>query len=45
MEMESLWYRVLSAGYGEEGGRLRFGGDCCLVWWQYVIKLGRELAC
>lgn len=23
--MKSLWYRVLSTGYGEEGGRLRFG--------------------
>jgi hypothetical protein len=33
-ERESLWYKVLSVRYGEEGGRLCFGGSGRSAWWQ-----------
>jgi len=31
-EKESLWYRVLAAKYGEEGGRLVDGGRLDSAW-------------
>jgi len=38
LDKEGLWYRVLKARYGEDGGRLKegggivqCGGGCCLV--------------
>jgi len=35
-EQEGLWYRVLKARYGEEGGRWKEGGVDCSVWWRMV---------
>ena len=32
-EMENLWYKVLVARYGEEGGQLCFDGRRGSVWW------------
>jgi len=41
MERESLWFRVLSARYGTEEGRLRCGREASL-WWRDVHALCRE---
>jgi len=32
VDKEGLWYRVLNARYGEEGGRLKEGGRDSSVW-------------
>jgi len=29
-----LWYKVLAAKYGEEGGRIRLGGSNASGWWK-----------
>jgi len=36
VEREGLWYRVLKARYGEEGGCVKEGGRDCSVWWQMM---------
>jgi len=41
-ENESLWYRVLVAKYGEEGGRLVDGGRSDSAWWRVIAALWRE---
>jgi len=33
-----LWYRVLKARYGEEGGRLKEGCRHCSSWWQLMCR-------
>ena len=38
----SLWYRVLSARYGMEGGRLKGGGREASLWWRDISLLCRE---
>jgi len=38
-EKERLWYRVLKAHYGEEGGRIREGGRQSSVWWKTVCHI------
>jgi len=43
-DRESLWFRVLSARYGVEEGRLRGGGHEASDWWRVVSSLGRELS-
>ena len=42
VDKEGLWYRVLQAKYGEEGGRLKEGGRESSVWWRMisVIRFG-----
>jgi len=42
VEKERLWYRVLSARYGEVGGRLLDGGRLALAWWCVIASLRRE---
>ncbi|KEH23450.1 hypothetical protein MTR_7g081765 [Medicago truncatula] len=32
VDKDGLWYRVLKARYGEEGGRLKEGGSHCSAW-------------
>ena len=39
---ESLWFRVLSARYGLEEGRLRGGGSYLSMWWRDIEVLSRE---
>jgi len=39
VDKEGLWYRVLKARYGEEGGRLREGGRESLVWWRMLSAI------
>lgn len=39
MEKEELWYRVLKARYGEEGGRLKEGGSHCSAWWRSLTMI------
>ena len=41
-EKESLWYRVLAAKYGEEGGRLVDGARLDSAWWHAIATLRRE---
>ena len=43
-DRESLWFRVLSARYGEDEGRLRGGGWEASDWWRVISSLGRELS-
>lgn len=38
-ERESLWYKMLDAWYGEEGGRLCFDGRGGSVWWENFKKV------
>jgi hypothetical protein len=38
-EKEGLWYRVLKARYGEEGGRLMEGGRHSSSWWRMWCSL------
>ena len=33
VDKEGLWYKVLKACYGEEGGRLKEGGSHGSTWW------------
>jgi len=42
IEKESLWYMVLSARYGEEGGRLLDGWRSASAWWRVIAALWRE---
>ncbi|XP_024628771.1 uncharacterized protein [Medicago truncatula] len=39
VEKEELWYRVLKARYGEEGGRLKEGDSHCSVWWRSMNRI------
>jgi len=43
VEKESLWYRVLSARYKEEGGFLLDGGRHASAWWRTIAALHKEL--
>ena len=43
VEKEGLWYRVLKAQYGEEGGRLKDGGSRCSVWWREMCGVREGL--
>jgi len=43
MEKEGLWYRVLKARYGEEGGRIREGGRQASIWWKTVRHIREGL--
>ena len=38
---EGLWYRVLQARYGEEGGRLKEGGRDGSLWWRMISSIRR----
>jgi len=38
-DKEGLWYRVLKARYGEEGGRLKEGGRESSVWWRMLARV------
>jgi len=42
IEKESLRYRVLSARFGEEGGRLLDGRRSASAWWRAIAALQRE---
>jgi len=35
----SLWFRVLAARYGVEGGRLQGGGRAASMWWRDIFAL------
>ncbi|CAJ2658361.1 unnamed protein product [Trifolium pratense] len=39
VDREGLWYRVLVARYGVEGGRLREGGQRGSVWWRELARI------
>jgi len=41
-EKDTLWFRVLSARYGVDGGRLVGGGRGSSLWWRDVHALGNE---
>jgi len=41
-DRDSLWFRVLSARYGTNEGRLRGGGRVASEWWRVVHSLSRE---
>jgi len=41
-ERESLWFKVLSACYGVDGGWLLGGGREASLWWRDVHVLCRE---
>jgi len=41
-DRDSLWFRVLSARYGIDEGRLRGGGRQASEWWRVVHSLSRE---
>jgi len=41
-DRDSLWFRVLSARYGTDEGRLRGGGREASEWWRVVHNLSRE---
>ncbi|GAU10544.1 hypothetical protein TSUD_420880, partial [Trifolium subterraneum] len=45
VDREGLWFRVLAARYGVEGGRLRDGGWKGSVWWREIahIREGGEV--
>ena len=36
VDKEGLWYRVLKARYGEEGGWLKEGGRDSSLWWRMI---------
>jgi hypothetical protein len=38
-DREGLWYRVLKARYGEEGGRIKEGGRLSSAWWKMVCQI------
>jgi len=42
VEKESLWYKVLSARYREEGGFLLDGGRHAPAWWRTMAALCKE---
>jgi len=39
VDKEGLWYRVLKARYGEEGGRLKEGDSHCSAWWRSLTRI------
>jgi len=39
LDREGLWYRVLRARYGDEGGCLREGGSESSIWWRMVVGI------
>ena len=39
VDKDGLWYRVLKARYGEEGGRLKDGGGDSSVWWRMLCGI------
>ena len=39
VDKDGLWYRVLKARYGEEGGRLKEGGGDSSVWWRMICGI------
>ncbi|CAJ2678808.1 unnamed protein product [Trifolium pratense] len=39
VDREGLWFRVLAARYGVEGGRLRVGGRRGSVWWREIARI------
>jgi len=41
-DTSSLWFRVLSARYGMEGGRLKAGGREASSWWRDISLLSRD---
>jgi len=41
VDKEGLWYRVLKARYGEEGGRLKEGGRDSSLWWRLITIIRR----
>jgi len=41
-EWESLWFKVLSARYGLDGGRLRGGGRESSLWWCNIYALSNK---
>ncbi|PNX88548.1 receptor-like kinase [Trifolium pratense] len=43
MDIESLWFRVLAARYGMEGGRVKEGGWRWSAWWREIVRI-RECA-
>jgi len=44
-EKRSLWYKVLSAKYGEERGRLCFDRGGGSVWWQNLNHIRMGVVC
>jgi hypothetical protein len=42
VEKDRLWYRVLAARYGVEGGRLTDGGREASSWWRDISTLREE---
>jgi len=38
-EKGGLWYRVLRSRYGEEGGRLKDGGNLSSPWWRTICRV------
>jgi hypothetical protein len=45
VDREGLWFRVLVARYGVEGGTLRDGGRRGSPWWKEIMRIrkGGEL--
>lgn len=43
VEWEGLWYRVLTATYGEEGGRICEGRRGASTWWENILRLRDEI--
>ncbi|CAJ2637040.1 unnamed protein product [Trifolium pratense] len=39
VDREGLWFRVLVARYGLEGGSLRAGGQRGSVWWRELVRI------
>ncbi|MCI60182.1 hypothetical protein A2U01_0081437, partial [Trifolium medium] len=39
VDREGLWFRVLAARYGVEGGRLRDGGRRGSSWWREIARI------
>jgi hypothetical protein len=39
VDREGLWYRVLVARYGVEGGRMRDGGWRGSSWWKEIVRI------
>ncbi|MCI30191.1 receptor-like kinase, partial [Trifolium medium] len=40
VDREGLWFRVLAARYGVEGGRLRDVGRRGSSWWREITRIG-----
>ena len=39
MDREGLWYKVLSARYGNERGRIQDEGRHGSTWWREIVKI------